>query len=197
MTPSSDSSPLDTPVLTLVKPRATQATVPPHKLTSLLPTPITTPRMANAAGPPALFHSRGDENAQNFLQGTEMYILINGIKDKAVKVALFSTLISAGSQADLWWTNLDVKHKANWSTVSTAFIDKWLVIVAADKTKLEYQKELLALRIKEEEVGEHVTVAGIETWSHVHFHRTLKKLVQDAGVDSAPILIQPVCDALL
>ena len=125
-----------------------------------------------------------------------MYILVNGIKDEAVKVKLFGTLILAGSHADLWWMNLDTKHKASWSTVKAAFITKWPTIIAADKTKLEYQKELLALWLKEEEVGIRITVAGIEMWSHVHFHGTLKKLVQDAGVDSAPILIQLVRDAL-
>lgn len=152
--------------------------------------------MSNLTGPPAVFHGRSDENAQNFLRATEMYILINGIKDEAVKVELLGTLISAGSQADLWWTNLDTKHKANWSSIRTAFITKWPAIIAADKTKLEYQKELMALRMKEEEVGTRITVAGIETWAHIHFHSTLQKLVQDAGVDSAPILIQPVRDAL-
>lgn len=125
-----------------------------------------------------------------------MYILINRIGDEAVKVAIFSTLISAGSQADLWWMNFNMAHKASWSAVRAAFVAKWPTIVAADKTKLEYQKELLALRLKEEEVGECITIAGIEMWSHVHFHSTLKKLVQDAGVETAPILIQPVRDAL-
>ncbi|KAG1855626.1 hypothetical protein DFJ58DRAFT_727438 [Suillus subalutaceus] len=152
------------PALTPVKPRATQATVPLHKLISLyIKPPIVTP--TNTAY-------------------------------EATKVAIFGTLISAGSHTDLWWMNLDAKHKASWSTVRTAFIAKWPAIIAAGKTKLEYQKELLALCMKDEEIGQCITVAGIETWSHVHFHGTLKKLVQDAGVDSAPILIQPVCDVL-
>jgi hypothetical protein len=185
----------------LVKPRATQATTPSQKLISLRTKtianlPTHTSRMSNSAGPPAVFHGRNDENAQNFLRATEMYILVNGIKDEAVKIELFGTLISAGSQADLWWTNLDTKHKTSWSAVRAAFIAKWPAIIAADKTKLEYQKELLALRMKEEEVGTRITIAGIETWAHIHFHGTLQKLVQDAGVDSAPILIQPVRDAL-
>ncbi|KAG1760455.1 hypothetical protein EDD22DRAFT_954912 [Suillus occidentalis] len=198
--PSPPREPPPPPALTPVKPRAMQATVPSHSLTLQIPTlaatPTCTPHMSNTTGQPALFHGRSDENAQNFLRGTEMYILINGVKDEAVKVAIFSTLISAGSQADLWWTNLDMVHKVSWTAVQAAFIAKWPVIVTANKTKLEYQKELLALRLKEEEVGERITVADIETWSHVHFHGTLKKLVQDAGVETVPILIQPVQDAL-
>jgi hypothetical protein len=50
--------------------------------------------------------------------------------------------------------------------------------------------------MKDEEVETCITIAGIKTWAHIHFHGTLQKLVQDAGVDSTPILIQPVRDAL-
>jgi hypothetical protein len=137
-------------VPTLVKLRAMQAMTPSQKLISLCTKtianlPTHTSRISNSAGPPVVFHGRNDENAQNFLWATEMYILVNGIKDEAVKIELFGTLISAGSQADLWWTNLDTKHKASWSAVRAAFITKWPTIIAADKTKLEYQKELLVL----------------------------------------------------
>ncbi|KAG1901665.1 uncharacterized protein F5891DRAFT_1172444 [Suillus fuscotomentosus] len=169
--PVEPPSPLREPWSPFVKPRATQAITPLHKPTSLFIAPIVTPpnitpthtsRISNSTGPPAVFHGRSDKNAQNFLRATEMYILVNGIRDEAVKVKLLGTLISAGSQADLWWTNLDTKHKVSWTTIRAAFITKWPAIIAADKTKLD----------------------------------TLQKLVQDAGVDSAPILIQPVRDAL-
>ncbi|KAG1840387.1 hypothetical protein DFJ58DRAFT_845389 [Suillus subalutaceus] len=103
---------------------------------------------------------------------------------------------SCGVQRYLWWINLDAAHKVNWLAVRIVFIAKWPVIVAADKTKLEYQKELLAIHMKEEEIVECITVTGIETWSHVHFHGTLRKLVQDAGVDNTPILIQQFQDVL-
>ncbi|KAG2742821.1 hypothetical protein P692DRAFT_201724556 [Suillus brevipes Sb2] len=149
-----------------------------------------------ASGPlPALFHGKESENAQNFMRSTEAYFLINRITDKATKVALFAALISAGSQAD-WWTNLDAQHKATWTTVKAAFEAKWPTIAVARKTMLEYQKELLALRLKEDEVGERITLAEVTTWSHIHFHNQLKTLVQDAGVVNAPVLIHPVRDAL-
>lgn len=145
---------------------------------------------------PALFHGKESENAQNFLQSTEAYFLVNQIADEAVKVALFAALISAGSQADHWWTNLDVQHKAAWRDVKAAFEVKWPAITVAGKTQLEYQKELLALRLKEEDVGERLTLAEITTWSHIHFHNQLTTLVQDAGIANAPVLIHQVRDAL-
>ncbi|KAG1854360.1 hypothetical protein C8R48DRAFT_590732 [Suillus tomentosus] len=150
-----------------------------------------------ASGPlPALFHGKESENAQNFMRSTEAYFLINRITDETTKVALFSALISAGSQADHWWTNLDAQYKSTWTTVKAAFETKWPTITVAGKTTLEYQKELLALRLKEEDVGERITLAEITTWSHIHFHNQLKTLVQDAGVANAPVLIHPVRDAL-
>lgn len=145
---------------------------------------------------PALFHGKESENVQNFLQSTEAYFLVNQIADEAVKVALFAALISAGSQADHWWTNLDVQHKAAWRDVKAAFEVKWPAITVVGKTQLEYQKELLALRLKEEDVGERLTLAEITTWSHIHFHNQLTTLVQDAGIANAPVLIHQVRDAL-
>lgn len=176
------------------KPRATKATIPAAPaLAQLRPTPIN----VMASGPlPALFHGKESENAQNFMRSTEAYFLINRITDEAMKVALFSALISAGSQADHWWTNLDAQHKGTWTTVKAAFETKWPTIAVAGKTTLEYQKELLALRLKEEDVGERITLAEVTTWSHIHFHNQLKTLVQDAGVANAPVLIHPVRDAL-
>ncbi|KAG1871722.1 hypothetical protein DFJ58DRAFT_722454 [Suillus subalutaceus] len=80
--------------------------------------------------------------------------------------------------------------------VKAAFQTKWPAIVAVKKTQREYQKELMELRLKEEDVGERVMVAGISTWAHTQFHNKLKTLVKDAGVESIPILIQPVRKAL-
>jgi len=60
----------------------------------------------------------------------------------------------------------------------------------------EYQKDLLELWFKEEEVGERVIVAGITTWAHIQFHNKLRMLVKNAGVESVPILIQPVHEVL-
>ncbi|KAG1723796.1 hypothetical protein EDB19DRAFT_1834464 [Suillus lakei] len=126
----------------------------------------------------------------------EGYIVINHITDEATKILLFSTFISAGSDADVWWANLGTQEKSTWALAKAAFLVKWPVVVVAGKTQREYQKDLLELRFKEEDVGERVMVAGIATWAHVQFHNKLKTLVKDAGVESVPILIQPVREAL-
>jgi hypothetical protein len=39
-------------------------------------------------------------------------------------------------------------------------------------------------------------VAGVSTWSHLHYHGRLQKLVQDAGVANAPVFIHQVREGL-
>jgi hypothetical protein len=78
---------------------------------------------------------------------------------------------------------------ATWATVKAAFTAQWPAIVVAAKSTLDYQQELLTLRLKEEDVGEHITVAGVSTWSHLHYHGHLLTLVQDAGVANVPVFI--------
>ncbi|KAG2058728.1 hypothetical protein BDR06DRAFT_1003912 [Suillus hirtellus] len=51
---------------------------------------------------------------------------------------------------------------------------------------LEYQKELLALRLKEEDVGEHIMLAEVTMWSHIHFHNQLKMVLQDLTMPAPP-----------
>ncbi|KAG1811767.1 uncharacterized protein BJ212DRAFT_1483500 [Suillus subaureus] len=104
-------------------------------------------------------------------------------------ILLLGTFILAGSEADVWWTGLGASQKATWAQAKTEFLMKWPAIVIAGKTQREYQKDLLELQFKEEEVGEWVTVAGITTWAHIQFHNKLKTLVKDAGVENVPILI--------
>jgi hypothetical protein len=145
---------------------------------------------------PVLFSGNDSENPQNFLREVERYIHLNRITDEATKVVIFSTFISAGLQADIWWDGLTAVQMASWATVKAAFQAQWPAIVVAAKSTLEYQKELLMLRLREEDIGERITIAGVSMWSHLHYHRRLQKLVQDAGVINTPVFIHQVREAL-
>ncbi|KAG2754982.1 hypothetical protein P692DRAFT_20720691 [Suillus brevipes Sb2] len=145
---------------------------------------------------PSSFSGTDNENPQNFLREVERYIHLNRIADEATKVIIFGTFISAGSQADIWWNALTTAQMASWATVKAAFTTQWPAIVVAAKSTLDYQRELLVLRLKEDDVGEHITVAGVSTWSHLHYHGRLLKLVQDAGVANALVFIHQVREAL-
>jgi hypothetical protein len=145
---------------------------------------------------PLVFSGNDNENLQNFLHEVERYIQLTRIIDEATKVILFGTFISAGSQADIWWGSLTAQQTASWAAIKAAFEMQWPAIVVAAKSTLDYQKELLTLRLKEDDIGERITVAGVSTRSHLHYHGCLQKLVQDAGVVNTPVFIHQVCKAL-
>ncbi|KAG2742404.1 hypothetical protein P692DRAFT_20821982 [Suillus brevipes Sb2] len=100
---------------------------------------------------PSIFKGKETENPQNFLREVERYIYLNRIMDEATK-------------------------KTTWDNVRVEFGKQWPAIVVAAKSQLDYQKELLAPRLKEEDVGEQITVAGVMTWSHLHYHGHLQRL---------------------
>ena len=187
--PSPPHAPSVQPVLTPAKPRAKPATTPKQIA-------VTTPMSGPTGNPLPLFHGCDDENSTNFIWNFEGYIIVNHIVDEAMKILLFSTFISAGSEADVWWTNLTPNEKSTWTLAKAAFLMNWPAIVIAGKTQREYQKDLLELQLKEDDIGERVTVAGMATWAHIQFHNRLMTLMKDAGVEHVPILIQPVREAL-
>jgi hypothetical protein len=109
---------------------------------------------------------------------------------------VFSTLLSAGLIADTWWNKLDSKHKGTWVDVKAAFTTQWPAITVAEKMGLDYQCEILALRLSEEEVGKQITVAGVPTWAHLQFHTSLQQLVNEAGANTMAGLMYQVQENL-
>lgn len=153
-------------------------------------------KMSGNGNTPGWFHGKADENAQNFLREVERYVVLNELKTEQGKITVFSTLLSAGSIADTWWNKLDTSHKSTWSDVKTAFSNRWPAITVAEKTGLDYQREILALRLKEEEVGKQITVAGVPTWAHLQFHVNLRQLVNEAGANTTAGLVYQVRENL-
>ncbi|KAG2097401.1 hypothetical protein BD769DRAFT_1677796 [Suillus cothurnatus] len=162
-----------------------------HTQTITIPQQIPFAPMASIPAP-STFEGKESENPQNFLREVERYIYLNHITDEVTKVVIFSMFIYAGSQADLWWNGLDTSKKTTWQDVKKEFENQWPAIVVAAKSQLDYQKELLTLRLKEEDMGEQITVAEVLTWSHLHYHGCLQKLVQDVGVMNTPVFIHQV-----
>jgi hypothetical protein len=180
-----------------IVPSASKLHTPSKTSIAPSPIPVQIQLLLMATTPaPLVFSGNNNENLQNFLCEVERYIQLTRITDEATKVILFGTFISVGSQADIWWGGLTAQQTALWAAIKAAFETQWPAIVVAAKSTLDYQKELLALRLKEDDVGERITVAGISTWSHLHYHRHLQKLVQDAGVANTPVFIHQVREAL-
>ncbi|KAG1830271.1 hypothetical protein DFJ58DRAFT_737017 [Suillus subalutaceus] len=193
-TPFPTSQPyIPTPLL-LTQPHPRTPIKAPSVPTVFTPAPVQ--KKMTGSNTPAWFHGKADENEQNFLWEVERYIILNDLKTEAGKVMVFSTLLSAGSVADTWWTKLDSKHKATWPDVKLAFSERWPAIIVAEKTGLDYQREILALRLTEEELGKQITVAGVPTWSHLQYCTNLQQLVEEAGTATTASLIYQVRENL-
>jgi hypothetical protein len=149
-----------------------------------------------ASSTPSWFHGKADENAQNFLREVDRYIVLNDLKTEAGKVMVFSTLLSAGSVADTWWNKLDSSKKTSWADVKIAFMERWPAITVAEKTGLDYQREILALRLSDDEVGTQIIIAGVATWAHLQFHNKLQQLVSEAGAATTTGLVYQVRENL-
>jgi hypothetical protein len=152
-------------------------------------------RMSSTATP-GWFHGKPDKNAQNFLKEVDRYIILSDLKTEAAKVIVFSTLLSAGSIADLWWTKLDSSKKTTWADVQKEFASRWPVITIAEKTGLNYQREILALCLDKEELGMQVVVAGVPTWVHLQFHAWVQQLISEAGMNATAGLVYQVRENL-
>jgi hypothetical protein len=163
------------------------------------PAPLLSPpkkTIAMSNNTPNWFHGRPDENAQNFLKEVERYILFSDLKTEGGKITVFSTLLSAGSIADTWWNKLDSTQKTTWVDVKKSFTARWPGIAIAEKTGLDYQREILALRLTDEELGTQITVAGVPTWSHLQYRASLHQLVNEAGAATIAGLVYQVRENL-
>lgn len=130
----------------------------------LPPPPISSPpKKKITSNTPNWIHGKADKNAQNFLCKVEHYIVLNDLKTEAGKVMVFSTLLSAGSVVDTWWTKLDNSKKTRWQDMKAVFMECWPAITVAEKTGLDYQHKILALRLSDNDVRTQITIAGVAT----------------------------------
>ncbi|KAG2349707.1 hypothetical protein BDR05DRAFT_994705 [Suillus weaverae] len=150
-----------TPIKTFLKPITAKTT--PQSLAKPL---SKSKKMSGSSSAPGWFHSKADENAQNFLREVEHYIMLNELKMEQGKIMVFSTLLSAGSIADTWWNKLDSKQITvagvpTWAHLQFHMNLQQLVNEAGVNTTagLVYQvRENLPMVIKE------LTTPGLAEW---------------------------------
>jgi hypothetical protein len=58
--------------------------------------------------------------------------------------------------ADLWFEKLPKEKMATWELFEVAFLTEFPVVKVVEKTKEQYEEELLELKLKEEELGKSV-----------------------------------------
>ena len=108
------------------------------------------------------------ENANDILKAFNRNILsTNPQAMDAQKIDILSNYLGTDSPAEKWYQSLAGAHLTSWDIFMRAFKARWPPCTSATQTSEEYQTELLALTIPENEVGSIKSVGRQKVWMHV------------------------------
>ncbi|KAF5376886.1 hypothetical protein D9615_007223 [Tricholomella constricta] len=136
---------------------------------------------------------RPDEYAQDFFRAFNRAM---GDKTDDVKRRLFVNYLRADSEADEWYSALPPDVRADWGDIERAFHLRWPRSTIARKTAMEYEEEILAMKLKEEMLGQKEAVAGREVYTHIAWADQIGALVSRAGMAAGTTYIGLVHRAL-
>ncbi|KAK7020246.1 hypothetical protein VNI00_017777 [Paramarasmius palmivorus] len=120
----------------------------------------------------------------------------NASETDDVRIRSLRNFLKHGSPADEWFKGLDAEVKKDWDRFEEEFEKRWPEIAGVKKEKSEYEDELLALRLKEEELGKKVERHGVDVYTHIDFASRLLELAKGAGVDGTSTFIRQVRNEL-
>jgi len=141
----------------------------------------------------------GDEvQPVDFLKKFRLYTQAFSITDESVKIEAFGDHLKTGSAAETWFNSqaLGTKKVTTWAALEQAFNTRFPGLEKAKKTNIDYQHELLALRLEIGELGKLVKYGGVEVWSHTAFAEKVYSLAVLAGIENGPSHIFSVRDKL-
>ncbi|KAG2033052.1 hypothetical protein BDR03DRAFT_802058, partial [Suillus americanus] len=110
----------------------------------------------------------------------------------AEKVEAFSDYLSTGSDAEVWFKALSPSPKTSWAAFVAAFEIHWPPIVVAEKTKVEYERELIEHLMSDAEVGTKTTLHDRECWTHEAWAAKALQLASRAGIVASTSMIWQV-----
>ena len=103
--------------------------------------------------------------------------------------------LKTGSPAELWFNKTNTPKKA-WTAFKAAFEREFPDVGRAEKTAQDLERELLALRLRTENLGKTERYANDDVWTHVAFAQRALDLARRAGIASGTNNIWQVRDAL-
>ncbi|KDQ50105.1 hypothetical protein JAAARDRAFT_142531 [Jaapia argillacea MUCL 33604] len=145
--------------------------------------------MAATALEPFKGDDDSEESGENFICAFFRFTME---ADDAKRLAIFKHFLYAGSVADQWYKALAPASLASWTALEAAFLVRWPEVKAVVKGEEEYVEELMGLRLKKEDVGKKVEVAGIEVWSHVAWADKIFKLAVGGKISGTKTYISLV-----
>jgi len=135
---------------------------------------------------------RASENPADFLKSFNRAMRQQTITQSNDKIEAFGDYLGTSSQAERWFKALASTDKATWAAFVTAFEKRWPPVIIAEKTKAEYEKELLEHVLASGEVGKKTTHYDRECWTHVAWAAKALQLATDAGIEQSTSMIWQV-----
>ncbi|KAK7027814.1 hypothetical protein R3P38DRAFT_2526373 [Favolaschia claudopus] len=104
-------------------------------------------------------------------------------KDVA-KIGAFENYLVEGSAAEKWFETLQGGNNApaTWDALEAAFKARFPAPQKAERTQQEWERELLGMRLKLEDVDGTVKVGEAEVYTYIHFAAKLLEVAHLAGI---------------
>ncbi|KIK34010.1 hypothetical protein CY34DRAFT_40114, partial [Suillus luteus UH-Slu-Lm8-n1] len=143
---------------------------------------------------PQIFHGDGrkSENPADFLKSFNRAMRQQSVTVSIEKMEAFSDYLGTGSDAEIWFKALTQSSKTSWIVFVAAFEDRWPPIVVAEKTKAEYERELMEHLMSDAEVGTKTTLHDRECWTHEAWAAKALQLASRAGIAASASMIWQV-----
>ncbi|KIO03325.1 hypothetical protein M404DRAFT_145881 [Pisolithus tinctorius Marx 270] len=124
-------------------------------------------------------------------------LFLNPLATNAQKIKALANYLGMGSPVEHWYENLTATQCTSWDELAKAFNTRWPTLKSVTQMSEEYQTELLALRLPEEDVGVTKTVGQQKVWAHVKWVDEAMQLASLAGIEQGLTLIWQVKKQLL
>ncbi|KAL0565473.1 hypothetical protein V5O48_016551 [Marasmius crinis-equi] len=119
-------------------------------------------------------------SSKNFLKKAEMQLMVMGAT-QAEYIEKMDLFLLYGSRAEKWWEELSEEAKGGgWVAFKKLFLIEFPPREVVKVTESERRRELLALRLKTEELG--TKDKETKQWTHNAFADTLLEYAQAAGI---------------
>ncbi|KIO04545.1 hypothetical protein M404DRAFT_26015 [Pisolithus tinctorius Marx 270] len=143
---------------------------------------------------PLFYGDRAEmENTSDFLKAfNHSMLFLNPLATDKQKIKALANYLGTSSPAEHWYENLTATQCASWDELAKAFNTRWPTLKSVTQTSEEYQTELLALRLPEEDVRVTKMVGQQKVWVHVKWAEEAMQLASLAGIEQGLTLIWQV-----
>jgi hypothetical protein len=168
------------------------STIPDYNLDEFFA--LAQPKTTMPTETPQIFHGDGweSENLADFLKSFNHTMRQQSVTMSLEKLEAFGDYLGTGSDAEIWFKALMQNSKTSWQAFVTKFENHWPPIVVAEKTKAEYERELMEHLLSDAEVGTKTTLHDRKCWTHEAWAAKALQLALRAGTASSSSMIWQV-----